>query len=52
MGLQMLVSTVNQDVRSLAERMNMETDAIVINQCGCFCYEEYRHKGHTVRCHS
>ncbi len=52
MGLQMLVSTVNQDVRSLAERMNMETDAIVINQCGCFGYEEYSHKGHTVRCYS
>ena len=52
MGIQMLVSAVGQDVRTLAERMNIETDAIVINQCGGFGYEEYTHKGHTVRCYS
>lgn len=52
MGIQMLVSAVNQDVQTLAQRMNIETDAIVINQCDRFGYAEYEHKGHTVRCFS
>ena len=34
MKIQMLVSAVNQDVRTLAERMNIRTDAVIINQCG------------------
>lgn len=52
MGIQMLVSAVNQDVRTIAERMNIETDAIVINQCDGFGYEEYKHHGHTICCYS
>lgn len=52
MGIQMLISAVNQDVRTIAERMNIETGAVVVNQCGSFGYEEYRHRGHTVRCYS
>lgn len=52
MGVQMLVSAVNQDVRTIAERMNIQADAIVINQCGCFGYEEYVHHGHMIRCYS
>ncbi len=52
MSIQMLISAVNQDVRTIAERMNIETDAIVINQCGCFGYEEYEYRGHRVCCYS
>lgn len=52
MGIQMLVSAVNQDVRTLAQRMNIETDAIVMNQCDSFGYEEYEHKEHSIRCYS
>lgn len=52
MGIQMLVSAVGQDVRTLAQRMNIETDAIVINQCDSFGYEEYEHKAHRIRCYS
>lgn len=52
MGVQMLVSAVNQEVRTIAERMNIQADAIVINQCGCFGYEEYVHHGHMIRCYS
>lgn len=52
MGIQMLVSAVSQDVRTLAQRMNIETDAIIMNQCDSFGYEEYEHKGHRIRCYS
>lgn len=52
MKIQMLVSAVDQDVRTLAERMNIGTDAVIINQCGEFGYEEYEHKSHTIRCYS
>ncbi|TCL59456.1 glycosyl transferase family 2 [Kineothrix alysoides] len=52
MELQMLVSAVNQEVLTLAEKMNIETEAVVINQCESFSYDEYRHKGHRVRCYS
>ncbi len=52
MKIQMLVSAVNQDVRTLAERMNIRTDAVVINQCGENSYEEYNHCSHAVCCYS
>lgn len=52
MGIQMLVSAVNQEVRTIAERMNLEADAIVINQCDSFGYEEYECHGHRIRCYS
>lgn len=50
MKLQMLVSAVNQNVLTLADKMNIETDAIIINQCGYFTYNEYEHKARNVRC--
>lgn len=52
MGIQMLISAVGQETGTLAERMNIETDAVIINQCGAFGYEEYEYKSHTVRCYS
>ena len=52
MGIQMLISAVDQDMRTIAERMNIETDAIVINQCDRFGYEEYEHRGHRICCYS
>lgn len=52
MGIQMLVSAVNQDVRTLAQRMNIEAEAIVINQCDSFGYDEYEHKEQRIRCYS
>ncbi|NLL76606.1 MAG: glycosyltransferase family 2 protein [Clostridiales bacterium] len=52
MKLQMLVSAVNQEVLTLADKMNIETDAIIINQCQRFAYDEYEHKGWKVQCYS
>lgn len=44
MKLQFLVSAVNEDVMTLAERMNLQADAIIVNQCGCNVYQEYEYK--------
>ncbi len=52
MKIQMLVSAVDQDVRTLAKRMNIRTDAVIINQCDGFAYEEYEHHSHMIRCYS
>ena len=40
MKLQILVSSLNQEVKSLAEKMNLQADAILINQCNENRYEE------------
>ncbi len=50
MKLQVLVSAVNEDAASLAERMNLESDAVIINQTDCFDYQEYRHKNKRIQC--
>ena len=39
MKLQVLAAAVEQDVRALAESMNLSTDAIIVNQCGSCSYE-------------
>lgn len=48
--LQVLVSTVDEDMGTLAERMNLESDAIIINQTDHFGYEEYKHKNKRIQC--
>lgn len=52
MKLQVLVAAVNENVETLAEKMNLETEAVIVNQCSRFAYEEYFHKGRQVRCFS
>lgn len=39
--VQVLVSAVKQDARELAEKMNIETDAVIVNQCDAFDYQEF-----------
>lgn len=51
MKLQVLISTVNQDVRTLAERMHLESDAVIVNQTDHFGYEEYTHNGRRIQCY-
>ena len=36
MKLQLLVSAVKEEVTTLAERMNVRTDAWIVNQCDRF----------------
>ena len=52
MRLQFLVSAVNEDVRTLAERMNLQADALIVNQCGKNEYEEYTFQGSRIQCYS
>jgi len=50
MKLQVLVSSVNQEIMTLADRMHLQTDAIIVNQTDHFGYEEYKHNGRRVKC--
>lgn len=52
MTLETLVSAVKQDVASLAGKMNLQSDAVIINQCGENSYLEYEHKGYKIRGYS
>lgn len=52
MKLQILVSAVNAEVFSLAEKMNLQADAVIINQCAENRYDEYNWKGSLIRCYS
>lgn len=51
MKLQFLVSAVNQDVHALAEKMNLQAESIIINQCAENRYEEFEYKGSRMRCY-
>lgn len=48
--LQVLVSTVDADESKVAAGMNLETDAIIINQCGRTDYLEYFYNDKLIRC--
>lgn len=52
MTLQTLVAAVKQNMETIAEVMNLESDAIVINQCEENSYLEYQHKGSNIQCYS
>lgn len=49
MTLEVLVSAVNQQIGDLAERMHLESDAVIINQTDHFAYEEYKHQDNIIR---
>ncbi|MGN1313687.1 MAG: glycosyltransferase [Lachnospiraceae bacterium] len=50
--LETLVSAVGQKVDSLAEKMNLQSAAIIINQCEKNEYLEYENRGFPVRAYS
>ncbi|MBR4733958.1 MAG: glycosyltransferase [Lachnospiraceae bacterium] len=52
MRLQVLVSAVNADAKELAEKMNLQTDALIVNQCDYFACEEFERGGNQIRCYS
>lgn len=51
MSVQVLVATMNQPEGnySLLQKMNIQTDAIVCNQCDRNQFEEFTWKGHNIR---
>ncbi|MBE6916160.1 MAG: glycosyltransferase [Ruminococcaceae bacterium] len=49
MKIQTLIVTTGQTDHSLLDRMNVQTDALVGNQCDRNEIEEFTHNGHTIR---
>ncbi len=49
MKVEVLASVMNQELRQIAERMCLDSDAVIINQCDHYGYEEMEWKGHKVR---
>lgn len=49
MTLQVLVATMNQTDHSLLEKMNIQSDAIIGNQCDRNEIEEFDYNGHTIK---
>lgn len=52
MRVQVLVSVMNEEPLALIERMRLDSDAVVINQCDQLDLEEIEHKGHRIRFYS
>ncbi|MBR6149680.1 MAG: glycosyltransferase family 2 protein [Lachnospiraceae bacterium] len=50
MRLQVLVSAMHADARELAEKMNLQTDALIVNQCDHYAYETFERNGRSIRC--
>lgn len=50
--LETLVSAVDKRVEALAEKMNLQSDAIIINQCEKNEYREYLHRGFLIKGYS
>lgn len=48
MKLQVLISTMHQIDHSLLEKMNIRSDAIVINQCDHDCIERFTFRGYDI----
>lgn len=49
MKLQVLTATMNQENHSLPEKMNIQTDAIICNQCERNEVESFDYNGHKIR---
>ena len=49
MQVQVLASVMNQTMEELVEKMNLSSDAVIINQCDCLKQEEMEYRGHEVR---
>lgn len=52
MKLELLVPTMQQKDVSLAEKMNIQTDAVIVNQTDINEYQEYLHNGSKIRMYS
>lgn len=49
MNVQVLVAAMHQTDHSLLEKMNIQSDAIVANQCGVNQIEDFTWNGHAIR---
>lgn len=49
MSVEVLASVMHQDMATLAAKMQLESDAVIINQCDDLACDEMDYKGHRVR---
>lgn len=49
MKLQLLVSAVEQTIPELPDMMHLQSDAVIVNQCGLDATEEIPYASHTIR---
>ena len=52
MTIEVLVATMHQKDHSFLDHLNLQSDAVVINQCDENSYTEYSYNGHTICCYS
>lgn len=52
MKVEVLASAVEQNAAELVAKMHIHTDAVLVNQCGRYDYEEVSVAGGTVKCFS
>ena len=49
MKVQVLASVMNETMENIANRMRLDSDAVIINQCESFGIQEMEYKGHNIR---
>lgn len=49
MKVEVLASVMNQSMEDIVHSMNLDSDAVIINQCDRLQHEEMEHNGHIVR---
>ena len=49
MKVQVLASVMNRTLDGIVSRMQLDSDAVIINQCDRMAYEEMEYKGHIMR---
>lgn len=52
MSVEVLASVMHQEMAALSERMRLDSDAVIINQCDSLSCEEMEYKGHKIRFYS
>lgn len=52
MNVQVLASVMNQTADKMIQKMHLDSDAVIINQCDCLDYEEIELDEHKIRFYS
>lgn len=52
MRVQVLASVMNQTLEEIREKMHLDSDAVIINQCDTLAFEELQHNGCRLRMYS
>lgn len=50
MKLQVLISALEKDAAQLSKKMNIHSDALIVNQCDKYDYLAFEQDGHCIRC--